>query len=145
MIISTRDFGNVEISSEDIIQFTQPIYGFENLNEFAILFNEEISDHFVWLQSLQDEGVCFTLANPEIVVRQYSPQLTDDVKKQLANEEYMFWLVVVMSTNLSECTVNLKSPIVVCPSTKIGMQVILDENLPIRYPLLGQRKENERC
>lgn len=144
MIISTRDFGNVEINEEDVITFTQPIFGFENLSKYVLLFNEEISDHFVWLQSLEDERICFILANPLVTVKEYRPSLPQDTQRELGEGEYLYWLVVVVADELKDSTVNLKSPIVVNPAKKRGVQVILEDNLPIRFPLLGEEGEDSK-
>lgn len=138
MIVTTRDFGSVEINEEDIITFAQPIFGFEHLSKFVFLFNEEISDHFVWLQSLEDDQICFVLANPSVAINDYTPNLPGEVIDMLGEGDYLFWLVVVVAEDFINSTINLKSPIVICPATKLAAQIILEENLPIRYPLRGE-------
>ena len=131
--ILTRDFGEVEISEDDVITFTEPIFGFKDYSRFAVLTEESIGPDFAWLQSVEDASVCFILVNPSTVVGQYNPVLP----KRVA--EPMFWLVAVLRDTLEKSTVNLKSPIVINPVSKSAAQVILEDDLPIRYPLMGSK------
>ena len=50
MKLQTRDLGEIEISEQDIVTFTGPIFGFEQYRRFVFLYEEEISEHFIWLQ-----------------------------------------------------------------------------------------------
>ena len=50
--IATRDFGEVEISEDDVITFTEPIFGFKDHSRFAVLTEESIGPDFAWLQSI---------------------------------------------------------------------------------------------
>lgn len=135
MKLLTRDFGKVEIEDDDIITFVEPIYGFETLSKFVFLYDQNNS-HFVWLQSAEKKEICFILTHPAIVDALYSPQLPASATDQLGDGKYMLWLVTVIANDIKESTVNLKSPIVVNPQTKLAMQVILDNDLPIRCPLI---------
>lgn len=136
MKIVTRDFGEVEIQEEDTITFCQPIYGFEHLSRFVVLYDQDNS-HFVWLQSLEEKDICFIMVNPAVVDKNYRPQLPRDVEAQLGEGEYLYWVLVVVMANFRQSTVNLRSPIIVNLQKRLAAQVILDQNLPIRYPLLG--------
>ena len=71
--ILTRDFGEVEISEDDVITFIEPIFGFKDYSRFAVLTEESIGLDFAWLQSVEDASVCFILVNPSTVVGQYNP------------------------------------------------------------------------
>ena len=48
--ILTRDFGEVEISEDDVITFIEPIFGFKDYSRFAVLTEESIGLDFAWLQ-----------------------------------------------------------------------------------------------
>lgn len=137
--ILTRDFGEVEISEDDVITFTEPIFGFKDYSRFAVLTEESIGPDFAWLQSVEDASVCFILVNPSTVVGQYNPVLPKRVAELIETDEPMFWLVAVLRDTLEKSTVNLKSPIVINPVSKNAAQVILEDDLPIRYPLMGSK------
>lgn len=145
MLIQTRDFGEVTISPEDIIEFVQPLYGFENLHRFVFLYEQSISDHFIWMQSVEERNICFILVDPAVVVGDYSPSLPDVVCEKLGDEDYMCWLIVVVAEQFEKSTVNLKSPIVVNPEKRLAIQVILEEDFPIRHPLVQHIEEGGKC
>lgn len=145
MKIRTRDFGEIEVGREEIITFCQPVFGFDGLSEYVFLYDREFNEHFVWLQSAEDENVCFILTDPATVVADYAPILPDSVEKMLGEEDCMCWLIMSIPEQFKDSTVNLKSPIVVNPTRKRAVQVILDEDLPIRYPLFGTGKEGQPC
>ena len=142
MKIQTRDFGEIEISSEDIINFEGAIYGFEGYKKFVFLFQEDISEHFVWLQSIEEPQLCFILVAPEVVKEDYSPSVPSGLDGLIGQGDYMCWLIVVIKEKFEQMTVNLKSPIVVNPATKRAAQVILEDNYSIHHPLIS-KKEGE--
>lgn len=137
--IMTRDFGEVEISEDDVIMFVEPIFGFKDHSRFAVLTEESIGPDFAWLQSVEDASVCFILVNPGAVVGPYNPTLPKRVTELIGTGEPMFWLVAVLRDTLEKSTVNLKSPIVINPVSKRAAQVILEDDLPIRYPLMRSK------
>lgn len=140
MKIQSRDFGPVEIDEREIITFKSPIYGFEEYTRFAFLYDAQVSEHFVWLQSLEEPGLCFILVDPALVCDQYAPQLPAEIDALLGPEDCMCWLLVVIAEPFEDSTVNLRSPIVVNPIRKLAAQVILDGSLPIRRPLLCKKE-----
>ncbi len=139
MKIQTKDFGEVEIKPEDIIEFWLPIYGFEHLKKFVFLFEEE-NQHIAWLQSLEEPETRFILIDPAVVDSGYLPKLPENIMVKLGEGEVFIWLVAVIAEDFSKSTVNMKSPIVVNPQTGRGVQIILDGSYPIRHPLMAGRE-----
>lgn len=142
MKIQSRDFGAVEIDASDIVTFVQPIFGFENYTRFVFLHDQDNS-HIAWLQSLEDENLCFIVVDPEVVVDTYHPELPAETAALLGGEDCMLWLIMVVAQKFSESTVNLKSPIVLNPASRQAAQVLLEQNLPIRYSLASRGKGND--
>ena len=75
MQVSTRDFGLVTVEPENIIEFQQPMFGFENFKNYILLYDEEIGQHFTWLQSVEDPGLCFLLADPDLIHPKYKEEV----------------------------------------------------------------------
>ena len=140
MIAQTRDFGEIEVSERDIISFKQQIYGFDEYTDYVILYDESVGDDFAWLQSVQERDLCFLIAKPSAAVSEYKPQLPYDAVKQLGEGEYEYWLIMVVPEDIKESTVNLKSPIVLNPSQCSAVQVILEDNYPIRFRIFDERE-----
>ena len=61
MIVNTTRFGPIEISKEDILNFSEGLLGFNDLEKFVLLDdpNDEI---FAWLQSCDEARQSGTFA-----------------------------------------------------------------------------------
>jgi len=135
MIIKTRDFGEVEISEEDIYRFTQPIFGFEEYSNYVILQDKEIGEDVVWLQSVQNSGLCFIMMDPGKLMADFIPVLPYGSDKQLGEGDCFCWVIAVIPQNIKDSTVNLKSPIFLNPRDHLAAQIMLEGDYPIRFPL----------
>ena len=143
MKLTTRDFGEIEIDEKEIITFASPVFGFETYHKFVFLYHKEVSEHFIWLQSIEEPGLCFILVDPHLVMEHYEPKLPEEAERLLGDGEYMCWLMASVREPFEESTVNLKSPVVVNIKGHLAAQFVLQEEFPIRYPLF--RKEEEEC
>lgn len=139
MNIITRDFGEIEINEEDIITFTQPVIGFDDYKKFVILHDEDTPKQIAWIQSVEEAGLCFIVVDPFTTVSDYKFNYPESVKQYLGDGEYEVWLIMVVSDDVKKSTVNLKSPILVNPGSRTAMQLILEEDYPIRYPLFEKK------
>ena len=111
MIYKTRDFGEREIPDSKVLIFKQPIFGFDNYTRFTLIFDEEIGEQIVWLQSLEEPELCFLMFDPSVYEGFYKPEITEDVEKCLGAGEYACWVVLSVKEDFNESTVNLKSPV----------------------------------
>lgn len=136
MEIETRDFGVIEIEKDDVITFVQPVFGFDNLKQYVILYNQVECPEFAWLQSVEDKDTCFVLADPRILKDEYKPALPSELEKTLGEGTRLIWLMTVVQEDFLKSTVNLRSPIIVNTQAKLGTQIILDGDYPIRQPII---------
>lgn len=143
MKLLTRDLGELEIDEKDIVTFEGPIFGFERYRRFVFLYQEDISENFIWLQSVDEPELCFILVQPDLITDHYQPELPKEAKTLLGDGDYMCWLIVSLREPSQDSTVNLRSPIVVNPETRKAAQFVLEGNLPIRHPLV--REEGSPC
>ncbi|MGN0613884.1 MAG: flagellar assembly protein FliW [Porcipelethomonas sp.] len=142
MKIQTRDFGEVEITKNDIITFEEKIFGFEEYSNFIMLYDDELNGEYVWLQSTEEPGLCFIAANPALVP-DYKPDFKKEAEKVLGKGTYEYWIMMVVTENIKDSTVNLKSPVIINLDTHKAMQLILEERFPVRYNLFQPEKEDE--
>ena len=143
MKLFTRDLGEIEIDEKDIVTFTGPIFGFEKYRRFVFLYQEEIVENFIWLQSVEEPELCFILVQPDLITDHYQPQLPKEAKTLLGDGDWMCWLIVSLREPFQDSTVNLRSPIVVNPALRQAAQFVLEGNLPIRHPLV--REGETKC
>lgn len=136
MTIQT-DYGMVEYSPEDLIIFSDGLFGFPKLTRYLLLrINEgEDDDSMLFMLSVEDPNVVFVLINPFFLSPDYSPVLAPEEFACLdASEdgELSYYVICVVRNDYLENTVNLKCPLVINPQTRRGIQVIL-ENTSYSY------------
>ena len=71
MKIKTRNFGEIEIEKEKIINFEEGIPAFEEEKEFIIILNEDKENPFHWLQSINNQDLSFIVINPFEIFSDY--------------------------------------------------------------------------
>ena len=138
MKANTRFFGEIEIDDDKIIKFEKGIIGFPDMKNFTLIFDQEAEDQntISWLQSMDDADVAFPVLDPLVVCPDYNPQVEDELLKPLGElrEDNLFVLVMVtVPTEIKQMTGNLKAPIVINTDTKKASQLIIDNNMPVKY------------
>ncbi|MGN0599206.1 MAG: flagellar assembly protein FliW [Oscillospiraceae bacterium] len=136
MIIKTRDFGEEEISEEVIIDFPNGVYAFEENKRFVLLSPCGEDKYPMWLQSVDDQNLCFIVFDPREFIPDYSVELDKETKALLEADgaELDFLCMAVVPDEYINTTLNLKSPIVINSAAKKGVQVIAAENYPLKFP-----------
>ncbi|MGN0602961.1 MAG: flagellar assembly protein FliW [Oscillospiraceae bacterium] len=136
MILKTRDFGEEEISEEVIIDFPNGVYAFEENRRFVLLSPCGEDKYPMWLQSIDNQNLCFIVFDPKEFVPDYSVELDAQAKKTLAADgaELDYLCMAVVPDEYINTTINLKSPIVINSAAKKGVQVIAAENYPLKFP-----------
>ena len=138
MTIETRDFGPLEVEESHILTFVQPILGFEDYRRYALITTPELGPYVACLQSLEEPGLCFVLMDPDALAVPYAPVIPEDAAEALGAGETVCWVIAVLGEDLAHSTVNLKSPVLVNGETRRGIQLILDQDLPVRCPILRE-------
>jgi flagellar assembly factor FliW len=136
--ISTTRFGNVTIDESRVLHMKGGILGFENLNGYVLLTqNEKIP--LLWLQSIDDGSIAFVVINSFIVKPEYQCMISDSDTRFLGIEspdDVMLLFIVTIRSNPFKVTANLRAPIVINQKNRNGKQIVLDESdYPIQYSL----------
>lgn len=125
-----RQFGELEFDDEHVLTFPDGIIGFEESRRF-ILINDEDSQPFRWLVSIEDEDLSFPLLNPQILVPNY----------RAANQPKGNATTLVVATlrkEIEKSTVNLRSPVIIMNESRTGKQIILEEEAyALQHPLFA--------
>lgn len=128
MLIETMDFGFVEISEEDIINFPLGVYGFRENKSFVVLNNPDNS-WMMHLQSTESRKPRFILLDPYMFVSDYNPVLPVDADEIFGTRDpgkLSVFVIASIPGNIRDMTVNFKSPIMIDFDRKIGAQLILE-------------------
>ena len=151
MKVETRLCGEIEVSEDKIIHFAEGIIGFPDCKDFTLIFDEEKGEKksICWLQSMDEPVFALPVMDPLLVKEDYNPFVEDELLKPLGelNGENLFILVTVtVPEKLEELSVNLKAPIVINVDTRKACQIIVEDDLPVKYKiyeLLKARKAGE--
>lgn len=123
-------FGTIEVPESEILEFRRGLLGFENLTRFVHLENNEEAP-FGWLQSLDDPGTTFVVANPAVFFSDYrielDPRELGDVKPG-PNERLTVLSICTLSERLEDVTMNLQGPLIINSATRQGKQVVLNRS-----------------
>ncbi|MCP2269115.1 flagellar assembly factor FliW [Actinokineospora diospyrosa] len=120
------------------IEFRTPMPGFPEHREFVLVAVDPDGPLFT-LRSVDDPDLRFLVVPPAPFYPDYAPRVGEQVLEQLGTtdpEDLLVLLVVTAAGTVAEATANLLAPVIVDQSTRRAVQVILEEDLPIRARLL---------
>jgi flagellar assembly factor FliW len=127
MTFEHHQFGLLEFEEEHVIRFPDGLIGFPGSQSYLVI-NEEETEPFRWLVSISDPDVAFPLLDPLLLLPSYPVDM---------DEKTTVFLVAVLHDDPSRSRANARSPIVVDNTTRVGKQIILDdESYPLMMPLV---------
>lgn len=142
MEINTKPYGLVNVDPANIITFENGLPGFEDMQKFVLLGNQEVDEPLVWLQSVDDEALAFVVTQPKTFKQDYHPTIHINELEDLElkdDSEIMLYCIVVVPEDVSKMTANLKAPLVINTRNNKAKQLILnDDNYQIREYILPQ-------
>jgi flagellar assembly factor FliW len=124
---------SVEFESNSVINFPAGLPGFETCKKFK-LFNEEGKPSVMWLQSLDNLDVMFSLRDPGLLNISYDVNLSDADEKLLdagPGDELQLALIVYKDGKAKDkdaaIKANMFGPIILNISKRRGIQKALKE------------------
>lgn len=139
MLVNTTVFGQMEVDDDQIFSMPDGLYGFEEIADFALITKQDDDVTLMWYQAVEHLTPCFVVFNPFEIIEGYFPELEPaDFKALGCNkvDELAFLVIAVVPEDVSQTTVNLKSPIVLNQKARLARQVILtNKDYPIKFPL----------
>ncbi len=153
MKVNTRLFGEIDAAEDRIISFTTGIMGFEEYVHYTLIFNAEKKGNIMWLQSLDEPELAFTVMDPMKIVPEYNPVVEDEWLAPLGEveteDDYFLLSVVTVPSDLTKMTANLKAPIVINMKTMKACQIIVNnDDYQVRYNVydcVKKMKEGAEC
>lgn len=139
MIAETKFFGTVDIDDDKIINFPMGIIGFENLKNFALIYDSDREERskISWLQSMDEPMMVFPVINPIDIVEDYAPVIEDELVKAIgdpADADILIFVTMSIPSDLTKMTANLKAPFIINTVEKKAMQVIVEnQDYSIKY------------
>ena len=148
MVIKTRIFGEVTIDDEKMINFPNGIVGFPELTDFALIHDAEKGNQggIRWLQSVQEPNFAMPVVDPLVIRTDYNPSVDDELLKVIGEGDNLLVLVTItVPTDLKKMSINLKAPLVVNVDTRKAVQVILEDDFPVKFQIYDILKANQEA
>lgn len=120
--------GDIEIKEEKIITFSEGIPGFEHLKEFILLQGSD--SVFSYLQSIEDEDICFVITDPYYFKKDYVPTIKESYFEKLGeggNEAFTLYAILTLKDKIENSTLNLAGPLLIHVENRQGVQVITED------------------
>jgi flagellar assembly factor FliW len=142
MQIETRMFGTIDVDESTLVHFPAGLVGFEELRSYALVEAEELKP-VTWLLPVDDPDLAFPLCDPGFFVKEYEVPVSGEDRDVLdvdTDDEVVILTVVTLPQGEKPLTANLRGPIVINLTNRIGRQVILlDERYSHRQASLAEQ------
>ncbi|MBO6214813.1 MAG: flagellar assembly protein FliW [Lachnospiraceae bacterium] len=141
MTVNTRLFGEVTIDDDKIIKLEKGIVGFPDLKNFTLIYDNEKGEDersIMWFQSLDEPQFAMPVLNPIDIVADYNPTVNDELLEPLGEltEDNLYVLVTVkVPKKIEDMTINLKAPIIINSENRQGGQIIVEDDVDVRFPI----------
>ena len=139
MRITTTRFGRIDVAAGDVLHFPSGLPGLEDCRSWALLADAG-NDALGWLQSTTRGDVALAVVSPRRFVPDYQVRIPRSELTPLAlGDMRQAQVVVLVGTNGTNLTLNLKAPIVINLETRTGRQVVASGELALDYELSHDR------
>ena len=137
MEIESTRFGRLLVDDDRVINFPNGLLGFPDHSRYALIQTGD-ENYFLWLQSVDEPGLAFVVADPTLFIKDYEVPVREDTQRDLCLSDPKFVQVFVICNQVGDwLTGNLLGPIVVNAENRLGQQVVLTEKKwTTRQPLL---------
>lgn len=144
MQIHTTRFGTIDIADDKVLIVEGGLIGFPDLERFVLLEHRPGSP-LHWLQSIDDPGMAFVVANPLSFFPDYTVDVNESDLEQLAIQDVDSVALLAILTIRSggrDVTANLVGPLLINADNLRGRQLVLDRpDLSTRHIVISQRIE----
>ncbi len=149
MRVETKLFGVIEIADDKVITLTRGLIGFPQMQHFTLIYDEQKQNRgtIMWFQSLDEPEFAMPVVDPSSICEDYNPTVNDELLSAIGelNDENLFVLVTIkVPSDITKMTINLKGPIIINSDTRLGEQIIVEDNVDMRFPIydiLQSKKE----
>jgi flagellar assembly factor FliW len=129
MNLSTKYFGDIEISEDIIVTFNYGIPGFPKETSFVFLPLAEGSP-FTVMQSTATPMLAFITTSPFVFFKDYDFTISDQTVEQLQFEsenDASVYVILTIKEPFEQSTANLVAPVLVNHEKKVAKQVVLEK------------------
>jgi flagellar assembly factor FliW len=139
MDITTTRFGIVSINEEDVLTFVDGLIGMEACRHWTLLADAQ-NGALGWLQSLDRPEVALAVVCPRRFVNDYRARVSRRDVEPLGLTDATGAQVLAIVNQVGESlALNLKAPLVIHVTTRLGRQIVAKDNHSVQHLLSGAR------
>ncbi len=140
MKVDTSRFGPLEIDAQDVIDFPTGLLGLENCRHWVLLA-DATNDAMGWMQSTTRPEIALAVVSPRRFVPDYQVRVfRSELETLELNDLSDAQVLAIVGKNDRSITLNLKAPLVIHLSRRLGRQVVANGDQPLQYELAGRRE-----
>lgn len=144
--VPTTRFGEIEVAASTVITFPQGLVGLPQLRRFVLI---EGRGPFQWMQCVDNPDATFVVIDSDEVVTDYAINPSpEDLRVVTEGDEpapLCALLIVTIPREAPErLTANLMAPLIVNTERRVGVQAVLPDRYPVRYPLVMEQAVENR-
>lgn len=127
MKVNSVRFGRLDVPADKLIVMERPILGFESLTKFCLIEIDELKP-LLWYQSVEEPAVAFLVVNPLMIVPDYRIEINSNEIAELKvtrPEKVETYVIVTISEELADLSVNLQGPILINSENNLAKQLVL--------------------
>lgn len=148
MKADTRLFGEIDVADDKVIKIKEGIIGYPDFVNFTLIHDEEKEKKggIRWLQSLDDGAFALPVVDPLEIVAEYKPTVSKEGLKLLGDmpTESVFVLVTItVPKEIEQMSVNLKAPFIINMENLQGVQLIVEDDYPVKYKIYDILKKKK--
>lgn len=136
--------GSADIEESAVLTFPRGLPGFEAYHRWVLAGEEDSA--IQWLLCADDEHIALPVTDPRLIDPGYAPHLPPEALEEVGAggpEEVILLAVLILPRGGRPWrgTANLLAPLIVHPETRLGRQVVLnDDRYRILTPLLPEEE-----
>ncbi|MHB0912637.1 MAG: flagellar assembly protein FliW [Armatimonadota bacterium] len=145
--INTDNFGELEVTEEQILHMNGGMLGFEPHKRFALL-EDGTGGPFGWLQSVDNPSLAFLVVNPIDFFGDYDLEISDEDAESLGltnPTDVKLMTTVTVDDRGGLITTNLLGPIVINSRTLQAKQVVLQDERYGTKHLIGKSAADRKA
>jgi flagellar assembly factor FliW len=146
MKIRTKPYGEIEVDEKQKLAFPEGIIGFEGISDYFLIDSKE--GPFYWLQSAQYAELAFLLINPRLFLDDYKLQVrSEDIQllRPEADGDLLDFAIVTVPEDPEKISANLMGPVIINRKTRVGMQVISEnDGYDVKHFILDEMKKRRQ-
>jgi flagellar assembly factor FliW len=135
MQIQTTRFGIIHVDPDAVLTFPTGVLGLGNCRQWVLLADAH-NEALAWLQSTTRAEIALAVVSPRRYVSGYQVRVARGELKSLELKDLrLAEVLVIVSRNEFELTLNLKAPLVINLERRLGRQVISNADQLVQFPL----------